>query len=166
MAARSTGLLGSRRSLGRDLAAQPGDEELDDLPVCRCQFGRLGGCAAGLLLDLFHHVDQHLGGARVGARRLVDHLLDDRLALADPAPLAVDGDVDLLVQGGDQERGQALAARAARVAGLTLLEGPAPRRLAIADRVISLGLGHVASHISWYADVCGPPVAAAERASY
>jgi len=59
-------------------------------------------------------------------------LLDDRLALADLAALAVDGDVDLLVQCGDQECGQALAARAARVAGLALLEGPAPRWLAIA----------------------------------
>jgi len=119
---------------------------------------------AGLLLDLFHHVDQHLGGAQIGARRLVDHLLDDRLTLGDLAALAVDGDVDLLVQGGDQERRQALPARAARVAGLTLLERPAPRRLAIADLVISLGLGHVAFHISWNA--CGPPVAEAERASY
>jgi hypothetical protein len=77
--------------------------------------------------------DQHLGGAQIGARRLVDHLRDDRLALGDLAPFAVDGDVDLLVQCGDQERRQALAAR---IAGLALLKGPAPRRLAIADLVI------------------------------
>jgi hypothetical protein len=39
----------------------------------------------GLALDLLHHIDQHLGRAQIGARRLVDYLRDDRLALGDPA---------------------------------------------------------------------------------
>jgi hypothetical protein len=69
-----------------------------------------------------------------------DHLGDDRLALGDLAPLAVDRGVDRLVQRGDQQRRQVLAARAARVARLALLKRPAARRLAIADLVVSLCL--------------------------
>ena len=44
-----------------------------------------GGGVAGLVLDVFHHVDQHLGRAQIGTRRFVDHLRDDRLALGDLA---------------------------------------------------------------------------------
>jgi hypothetical protein len=43
----------------------------------------------------------HLGRAQIGARRFVDHLLDDRLALGDLASLAVDRGLDRFVQHGD-----------------------------------------------------------------
>src|SRR6266851_6983817 len=32
------------------------------------------GCGAGLVLDVFHHVGQHLGCAQIRTRRFVDHL--------------------------------------------------------------------------------------------
>jgi len=57
-------------------------------------------------------------------------LRDDRLALGDRASMAVDRDIDRLVQRRDQQRHEVLAARAAPVAGLALLERPTPRRLA------------------------------------
>ena len=91
------------------------------LPNCRAtaikgidrRLGRCGG--TGLLLDLLHHVEQHLGRAQIGAGRFVDHLRDDRLALGDLAPLPVDRGVDRLVQCRDQQRRSVLAARTARV---------------------------------------------------
>jgi hypothetical protein len=44
----------------------------------------------GLLLDAFHHIDQHLGRAQIRTRQFVDHLRDDRLALGNlSAPSAI-----------------------------------------------------------------------------
>jgi hypothetical protein len=141
------GLSGGRRlgHLGRDLAAQARDERLDNLSVSRRQFRWLGRCRAGLLLDLLHHVEEHLDRTPIGLGRFVDHLDDDRLALGDLAPLAVDRDVDRLVECGDQQRREILAARPARVPGLALLERPAARRLAVADFLVSFRFGHDAS---------------------
>ena len=102
---RPMGLFGSSggRSLGRDLAAQPCDGLLEELPVGRCQFGQLGRRRAGLLFNLLEHVGQHLRRAQIGAGRF------------DSQP------------GDDQERRQVLAARVA------LPEAPARGRLALAD---------------------------------
>jgi len=65
------------------------------------------------VLDLFHHVDQHLGRAQIGTCRFVDHLRDDRLALGDLAAPSVDRHDDRLVQRIGQQRRQALGAAAA-----------------------------------------------------
>src|SRR5208282_524578 len=96
-----------------------------------------------------------LGGAQIGAGRSVDQLSDNRLALGDLGSPSVDGRDHLLVECPDQQRRQAFRARSARVAGLALLEGPAPRWLTITDLVISLRLGHVVPSISWASDACG-----------
>jgi hypothetical protein len=56
------------------------------------------------MLDVFHHVDQHLGRAQIGSGRFVDHLRDDRLALGDLAAPSVDRHDDRLVQRGDTIR--------------------------------------------------------------
>jgi hypothetical protein len=70
------------------------------------------GVRHGLLLDPFQHVEKHLGGAQIGLGRFVDHLRDDRLAFGDRTSVAVDRGIDRLVECGDQERRQVLAARA------------------------------------------------------
>jgi hypothetical protein len=75
-------------------------------------FGRRCG-VAGLVLDVFHRVDQHLGGAQIGTRRFVDHLRDYRLALGDLAAASVDRHDDRLVRRIGQERRQALGAATA-----------------------------------------------------
>ena len=54
--------------------------------------------ATKMLFDMMKEVEQHLGRSQIGARRLVDHLRDDRLAFGDLAPLAIDRGVDRLVQ--------------------------------------------------------------------
>ena len=81
--------------LAGHVMAQPCDELLDDLAVGQRQPRRPARRrGAGLFLNLLQHVDQHLGGAQIGCRGFVDELGDDRLALGDLAPLAVDRDVD------------------------------------------------------------------------
>ena len=129
----------------RNLAAQPGDKKLDDLPIRRVQFGRLLGRrrrGGSVLLGLLQHVDQHLGRAQIGAGRFVDQLRDDRLALGDLAPLSVNRGVGRLVQRGDQQRRQVLAAR---VAGLAPLEAGVARRLAVTHLII-VPVGMLSSH--------------------
>ena len=114
----------------QDLSPQPRDEQLHHLLVGRGQPAGFGGrgSVAGLVLDVFHHVDQHLGRAQIGTRRFVDHLGDDRLALGDRAAASVDRHDDRLVQRIGQQRLQALGAAAAGVAGLPLLEAGVQQR--------------------------------------
>jgi hypothetical protein len=50
------------------------------------------------VLDVFHYVDQHFDRAQIGARRFVNHLRDDRLALGELAAASVDRHHDRLVQ--------------------------------------------------------------------
>ncbi len=118
-----------------------------------------------LALDILHHVDQHLGRAQIGIGGLVDEMGDHRLALGDPPAPAVVGDDRRLVERGDQQCLEVFRAGAARIAGLALLEPAVQRRLAVADLVIALRLGHLPSVIprSRTADRCArrnspPPV--------
>jgi len=69
-----------------------------------------------------------------------------RLVVVAPAP--VGRGQRRRVQRGDQQRRQVLAARAARVAGLTLPETPARGRLAVAVLVLTVCVGDVATSIS------------------
>jgi hypothetical protein len=87
---------------------------------------------AGLLLDVLHHVDQHLGRAQIGAGGFVDQLSDDRLALGDLAALSVNRDENGLVQRSDKQRRQVFLGPTARVAGLALLKAGVQWRLAVA----------------------------------
>ena len=103
------------------------------------------GCRAGPLLDVFQQVDQHLGRAQIGARRFIDELRDDRLAFGDPAALAAPGDDDRLVERRDEERRQ-IFPRAARIAGLALLEPGVQRRPAAADPVFAIWVLAIGLH--------------------
>jgi len=67
-------------------------------------------------------------------------------ALGDLAALSIDGHDHRLVERLDQQRRQVFRARSARVAGLALLESAVHRRLAAADLVIALVVGHGAPH--------------------
>jgi len=82
--------------------------------------------------------------AEIGARRFVDHLRGDRLALGDVAAPSVDRHDDRLVQRIGQQRRQALRAAAAGVAGLPLLEARVqpPAR---AHLVTAFAVRHVAA---------------------
>jgi hypothetical protein len=118
---------------------QPGQQVFDDLRVRRGEGGYLGRrCRAGPLFDVLQYVEQHLGGAQIGAGRFVDQLSDDRVALGDAAALAAGGDHDRLVERGDEQRRQISAARAVWIAGLALLEPGVQRRLAAADPVFAI----------------------------
>lgn len=88
-----------------------------------------------------HHPILHLGPRPVNTPACPS-FVPRFLQVINPAPVPVDGGVDRFVNGGDQERREALAAR---VAGMALLKAPARRRLAIADLESSLHLGPVAS---------------------
>jgi hypothetical protein len=51
-----------------------------------------------LLIDTFDDVGQLVDRPEVGRRRFVHELLDHQLALGDPAPATVFGDIDLFVE--------------------------------------------------------------------
>ena len=90
----------------QDLAPQRRHEKLHHFLVGLGQpagFGRR--CSvAGLVLDVFHQADQHLGRAKIGTRQFVDHLRHDRLALGDLAAPPVDRHDHRLVQRIGQQR--------------------------------------------------------------
>jgi hypothetical protein len=79
-------------------------------PVERRSFGwrRRGLAEACLAFGVLHHVEQHLGCAPIGARGFVDQLMDDGLALGDPATFPIDRDVHRLAQRIGQERREVL----------------------------------------------------------
>jgi hypothetical protein len=137
----------SGRDLGSDAALDPLFELGDDLLVGRREDRwrrrRRGSPAASL--DTLDDVGQLLDRAQIGRCRFVDELLDHQLALGDPAPGSVLGDLDLLVERLAQQGREVLRAfrAAVRVAGPAFLEPGMARRLAIADRVIAgrLGIG-------------------------
>jgi hypothetical protein len=133
-ATRPTGWIGSSGGrnlggLGRDLAAQARDKLVDDLPVGCRQFGGLARRCTTFCSTSFIMSNSILLARKSSLADLLTILRDDRLTLGDLAPLAVDRNVNGLLQRRDQQRRQVLAAR---VAGLALLEWPAARRLAIA----------------------------------
>jgi hypothetical protein len=109
-----------RGLLGRAAASDP---VLRHPLVGRIEPARFG-CRrgdAGLLLDILDHVGQHLRRRQIGGGGFVDQLMDDRLALGDPATFSVDRDEDRLAQRIGQQRMQLLLlAAAAGVAGLPL----------------------------------------------
>jgi hypothetical protein len=92
--------------------------------------------------------------------RLAIQLRDDRLLLGDLSAPSADGLDHLPVARLDQQRRQAFRARFAQVAGLTLLETAVHRRLAVADLVVALCLGHGAPprpfHPAPRGDTCRP----------
>ena len=95
------------------------------------------------MLDVLHHVDQHLGRAQIGRCGFVDQLKDHRLALGGFATFAVDRDEDRLVERIGQEGRQLLFAAAAGIAGLALAETGVQRRPAGAHLVIVLVIRHI-----------------------
>jgi hypothetical protein len=134
-------LLPFLRSLARSAAATA--PRIAARPPCPPRPGggvRGPGNAAGFVLDVFHHVDQHLGRAQIGTRRFVDHLRHDRFALGDLAAAPIDRHDDRLIQRIGQQCRQALGAAAAGVAGLPLLEAGAQRRPARAHLVAALAV--------------------------
>jgi hypothetical protein len=101
----------------------------------------------------------HVASSAVRAQIGVDQLCDHRLALGNLSAPSIRGDVDRLVQRGDQQRRQVFLGPTAGGAGLALLEAGVQRRPAVVRRLIALCLGHVyssapSSSDAAYADCC------------
>jgi hypothetical protein len=76
----------------------------DHLLVSFGEGGGLGRCRSRLTFELSDQIEQDFDRAPIGGGRLVDQLLDDRLALGDLATRAILGDDDRLVECITQQR--------------------------------------------------------------